>query len=160
MANILTIPIFKDIILPFLLVFTLFFAILQKSKLLGDGKSQIDAIVSFVIAGILISFANAVGIITKMTVFMVISIFILFVFMLIYGFAYGDTKGDPLKPGLKMFIGVIAFIAVVVATLIIAGYWDPVLNFFTSSNIGINIIFIILIGAAISAVLFGGKKKE
>lgn len=160
MANILTIPIFKDIILPFLLVFTLFFAILEKSKLLGEGKSQINAIISFVIAGILISFANAVGIITKMTVFMVISIFILFVFMLIYSFAYGDKTGDPLKPGLKTFIGIVALIAVIVATLIITGYWDSVFTFFSSSSIGINILFIILIGAAIAAVLFGGKKDK
>lgn len=157
MANILTYPIFKEIILPFLLVFTLIFAILEKSKLLGDNKSQINAIISFVFAGILISFANAVNIILQMTTFMVVALFVLFVFMLIYGFAYGNKTGDPLSAGLKTFIGIIAFIAVVVAMLVITGYWKIVYDFLSSSSIGLNILFIILIGAAIAAVLFGGK---
>jgi ABC-type uncharacterized transport system permease subunit len=159
MVNVLTLPIFTDVILPFLLIFTLIFAILEKSKLLGDNKSQIDAIIAFVIAGILISFANAVGIITKMTVFMAVAIFVLFVFMLIYAFAYGNKTGDPLSGGLKAFIAVIVFIAVVIAMLFITGYWDKVFTFFTSNNIGINIIFILLIAAAVYAVLKGGKPE-
>ena len=52
MANILNYPIIRDIVLPFILVFVLVFAILEKSKLLGDGKKQINAIIGFVIAAI------------------------------------------------------------------------------------------------------------
>jgi type IV secretory pathway VirB2 component (pilin) len=157
MVNFLTYPIFKDIILPFLFVFVLFFAILEKSKLLGNEKGQINAIISFVVAGILISYANAVGIITKLTVFMAVALVILFVFMLIYAFAYGNTDGNPLNAKLKILIGTIAFIAVVIAVLIITDYWGKVYDFFSTSTIGLNIIFIILIAAAIAAVLFGGK---
>ena len=47
-------PIFVETILPFLLVFTLVFAVLQKSKILGDNKKQIDAIVSLVVGLLLI----------------------------------------------------------------------------------------------------------
>lgn len=160
MANILTYPIFKEIILPFLLVFTLVFAILEKSKLLGEGKSQINAIASFVTAGILISFGNAVNIILQMTTFMAVALFVLFVFMLIYGFAYGNKTGDPLSPGLKTFIGILIFIAVVMAMLIITGYWGKVYTFFSGSTIGMNILFVVLIGAAIATVLFGGKPDK
>jgi hypothetical protein len=67
-------PIFREAILPFILVFTLVFAILQKTKLLGDGKKQIDAIVSLVIGLILISFSYAVGILTILIPFLVISV--------------------------------------------------------------------------------------
>ena len=42
-------PIFTDFLLPFALVFTLIFAILQKTKLLGDGKKQVDAIIGLVV---------------------------------------------------------------------------------------------------------------
>lgn len=153
-------PIFQDIIIPFILVFVLVFAILQKTKLLGDGKKQIDAIIAFVVAAILITFSNAVHIITQLTVFMIIALFILFVFMLIYGFAYGDIKGDPLSKGLKTFLGIIAFIAVVVAVLVVTGTWDNLLDFFTNGTMGANILFVVLIIAAIAAVLYGSGKKS
>ena len=162
MANFLQSELFTLVILPFLLVFTLVFAILQKSKLLGEGKQQIDAIISFVIAAVVISFANAVNIITQLSVFMALALFILFVFMIIYSFAYGDTKGDPLaaQKWLKPAIGIVAIIAVVIAVLIISGYWDDVYNFFTQGELGSNVIFIILIIAAIVAVVKGGGKSE
>ena len=162
MANFLQSELFTLVILPFLLVFTLVFAILQKSKLFGEGKQQIDAIISFVIAAVVISFANAVNIITQLSVFMALALFILFVFMIIYSFAYGDTKGDPLaaQKWLKPAIGIVAIIAVVIAVLIISGYWDDVYNFFTQGELGSNVIFVILIIAAIVAVVKGGGKSE
>ena len=162
MANFLQSELFTLVILPFLLVFTLVFAILQKSKLLGEGKQQIDAIISFVIAAVVISFANAVNIITQLSVFMALALFILFVFMIIYSFAYGDTKGDPLaaQKWLIPAIGIVVIIAVVIAVLIISGYWDDVYNFFTQGELGSNVIFVILIIAAIVAVVKGGGKSE
>ncbi len=38
-----------DFLLPFLLVFTISFAVLQKSKILGDGKKQFNVVVSLVL---------------------------------------------------------------------------------------------------------------
>ena len=39
-----------DILLPFILIFTIVFATLQKTKILGDGKKQFNVIVSLVMA--------------------------------------------------------------------------------------------------------------
>ena len=47
--------IFQEFILPFLLVFTIVFAVLEKTKLLGDGKKQLDAIVAFVVGLIFVT---------------------------------------------------------------------------------------------------------
>ena len=162
MANFLSIPIFKDIVLPFILVFALVFAILQKSKLLGESKQQIDAIVAFVIAGILVTFSTQVEWIRQFIVFLVVGLVILFIFMLIYGFAYGDTKGDPLAGAkwVKPTVGVIVFIAVIVGALVITGFWDKVVNFFSNGDLGPNVLFLILIAVAIITVLNSGKKKE
>jgi peptidoglycan/LPS O-acetylase OafA/YrhL len=164
MANFLSYPIFQDIVLPFILVFALVFAILQKSKLLGEGKQQIDAIIAFVIAGILVAFSTQVLWLRHFTVFLVIGLFILFVFMLIYGFAYGDTKGDPLagEKWVKPTIGIISFVAVIIAAVVITGYWDKVLDFFKNNELGANIIFVVLIIVAILVVLKtgGSGKKE
>jgi hypothetical protein len=158
MANLLTLPVFTDIILPFLFIFTLIFAILEKSKLLGDDKHQINAITGFVVGAILISFANAIDIITQMTVFMAVSLVILFVFLLIYGFVYNGKDGEIMGKGLKTLLGIIIFIAVVIAVLFATNSWDKVYDFFTSSDAGANIIFIVLIAAAIAAVVW--KKKD
>jgi len=158
MANLLTLPVFTDIILPFLFIFTLIFAILEKSKLLGDDKHQINAITGFVVGAILISFANAIDIITQMTVFMAVSLVILFVFMLIYGFVYNGKDGELMGKGLKTLLGIIIFIAVVIAVLLVTDSWDKVYDFFTRSDVGTNVVSIVLIAAAIAAVVW--KKKD
>jgi len=159
MANFLTLPIFKEIILPFILVFVLIFAILQKSKLLGDGKTQVDALIGFVIAAILVGFSQAVDYIAKFTVFLSVGLVILFVFLLLYGFAWGTDKGDPLKDSvvLKKWIGGIIFVAVIVGALLITNTWAVVFSFFTGEGLGQNILFLVLIIAAVIAVVFSGK---
>ena len=64
--TIFTNPLFVETILPFLLVFTLVFAILEKTKILGDGKRQIDAIVALVIGLIFVAFGYETNIVVRM----------------------------------------------------------------------------------------------
>jgi len=49
-------PLFLNYILPFVLVWTLIFAILEKTNLLGEGRRQINAIIGLVVGLILIAF--------------------------------------------------------------------------------------------------------
>lgn len=155
-TNFLQNTLFKDIILPFLLVFTIVFAILEKTELLGKGKHQINAIIGFVIGAIFISYANLIGKMQDMTAFLVVALFILFIFMLIYSFAHGKSE---LSTGYRNTITAIAFAAVVVASLVIMDYWDTVYTFFISEN-GANVLFIAIIIAAIAAVLYSGSEKK
>lgn len=159
MATFLTNEIFQTVILPFIFVFALFFAILEKSKLLGDERRQINAILSFVIAALLIGFSTYVDWITKFILFLVIAIVVLFVFMLIYGFIYGNKDGDPLKAEkwIKMTLGPVALIAVIAAVLFITGWWDKIKD---SGELGMNLLIIIVIVGALIAVFSGGDKKE
>ncbi len=154
-------PIFIDVILPFLLVFTLVFAILEKTKILGEGKRQINAIVSLVMGLLLISFPFARSIVVKLIPFLVVSLVILFVFMLIYGFISGKKEGDVLNTGLKIALGIIFGLAVLVAVLFITGVWDKIYNFVMGSehagSFWVNLTFLIIIGGAIAVVLSGGK---
>jgi hypothetical protein len=162
MANFLTLPIFQDIILPFILFFTLIFAILQKTKLLGDGKQQIDAIIAFVIAGIVVTFSQQVLWVRQFSVFLAVALLVYFAFMLIWAFAVGSTEGDPFKKfeGMKPFLGAIAFIAVAVAVLIITNTWGKIVTFFTEGEMGANVLMIVVVFGAIAAVFFGGKKED
>jgi hypothetical protein len=162
MANFLQTPIFTEIILPFLFVFTLFFAILDRTKILGDDKRQINAILAFVVAGIFIGVGNYAGWIQEFTIFLIFAVVIVFIFMLVYGFAYGTKEGDPFKDKewIKLTIGGIAFVALVIATLVITDSWDKVWSWFGEGNKGSNIALALIIIVAVWAVLAGGKKKE
>ena len=157
-------PIFMDYILPFLLVFTLTFAVLDKTKLLGEGKRQINAIISLVIGLILIAFPYAQGVIVKLIPFLAVALVILFVFMLMYGFAMGKKEGDVLDKGVKIALGIIVGLAVIVAVLWATGAWDKVYNTLiggsSSSQIWMNILLIAIIGGAMAIVLSTGGKKN
>ncbi|MEK6885750.1 MAG: hypothetical protein AABX17_02180 [Nanoarchaeota archaeon] len=151
--------IFQDVILPFLLVFTLVFAILEKSKILGDGKHQINAIIGFVFAAILISFTKYIDWLQNFVIFFVIALFILFIALMLYGFIWGETSGDMLKnsEGLKWTLGIIALLSVGAVALYITGMMDYVKS---NPEVVSNVIFIALIVGAIVTVLKVGKDEK
>lgn len=155
-------PIFIDLVLPFLLVFTLVFAVLDKTKLLGEGKRQINAIVSLVTGLILIAFPFARNIIVKLIPFLAVSLVILFVFMLIYGFISGKKEGDVLNTGVKIALGIIFGLAVMVAVLWVTGFWDDIYYLVVESEyagkILLNILMLAVIGGAIAIVVSSGGK--
>ena len=123
-------PMFLNYILPFVLVFTLIFAMLQKTQLFGEGKKQIDAILGLVIGLILIAFPFSRDIVVNLMPFLAVSAVLLLIFMLLIGFISGK-KGDVLENvGLKVMLGVIAGLALVTVFLIVAGWWDNVWNWF------------------------------
>lgn len=158
--NIFTKVIFTDYILPWILVFVLIFAILEKSQLLGEGKRQINAILSAVVGLILLAVPYSRDIINQIVPFMVILAVILFVFLLLYGFVSGQKADkDLLGKGVKIGLGIAIGIAILIAVLVITDYWNDVIDYLGSSNTGANIIFIIIAAAAVVAVL-AGKGKE
>jgi len=159
-------PIFMEYILPFLLVFTLVFAVLDKTKLLGEGKRQINAIISLVIGLILLAFPAPRDIIVKLIPFLAVVLVILFVFMLLYGFLAGKKEGDVLNKGLKIALGIIVGLSLIVAILWISGVWDVIydklVNQEGAGKIWMNVLLIAIIAGAMSVVLAtgGGKSKN
>ncbi|MFH1803223.1 MAG: hypothetical protein ABH864_07310 [archaeon] len=158
--TILSHPIFVETILPAILIFVIVFAILQKSKVLGDGKRQIDAIVSLVIAILFISFAQAVGIVLQMVPFLAVSLIILVVLFILLGSFWKDD----LPKGIQYVLMAVVMIAVVVAAMYFTGAWEWLMDLIyggvggtDSSDLFTNIIFIIIIAAAVFAVVWKGK---
>ena len=155
---------FTDYILPFVLVFTLIFAILQKSKLLGDEKKQINAIIGMVVGLILISFPFARSVVVKLMPFLAVSAVILLVFMLLYGFISGKKDGDVLNKGLKITLGIIMSLGLITVLLIITGAWDYIWNYMFNqekgSQILINAFLILILAGAVAAVVSGKDKKD
>ena len=165
MATILTSPFFVNYILPFVLVFTVVFAILQKSKILGDGKKQIDSLVALVIGLIVISFRNAVGIINSLLPFFAVAMVIILVFLLLMAMVFSDlAKGLEIDKKVKWTITILAGISVIVASLVITGAWDYMAQRWFSEggdtdNVT-SVVFIIIIIAAVAFALVGKKESK
>jgi len=151
-------------ILPLLLVFTVVFAILEKSKVLGDGKRQINAITSLVIALIAVAFANITDIIVNLMPFLALATVIILVFLILWGFVASDKKGLKLNKGIKITFGIIIAIAIIIAVIVASGQWDFVYsNLFKegwSSDLWATILLLAVIGGAIAIVLSGGKRDN
>jgi len=156
--TILSNPLFVEVILPFLLVFAVVFAILQKTKILGEGKKQIDAIVSLVVGLIVIAFAQAVNVIVYLVPILAVSVIVLLSFMILYGMVYKEGEFEIPKS-----VKVLAAIVIIVAVLFLTGAWDYLVDFvFFTADYGLvtNVIFIVVIIAAVVVVVWGGGKKK
>ncbi|MFA6023027.1 MAG: hypothetical protein WC781_02990 [Candidatus Pacearchaeota archaeon] len=164
LETILTSSFAVQVVYPFLLIFTIVFAILQKSKILGEGKQQIDALAALSIALIFVAFSWATGIVTKLMPFLAVSVVVILVFLILFGFVSStNEKGLELPKWLQYGFLVIIIIAVIIAVIVATGQWDFVYNsLFVSgepTGWGSNIIIIAILIAAITTVVISGKKK-
>lgn len=157
-------PYFLEYILPFILVFTLVFAVLQKMQLFGEGKKQIDAMIGLVVGLILISFPYARNIVVNLMPFMVVSLVILLVFMLVWGFAVHKKGMDRLlNKGLLITFGIIFGLGLITFVLMVTGAWDSVYDFLFNQEGGkqvwINLLIIGILVGVIIPVVSSGKKE-
>lgn len=156
----LTSPLLQNIILPFVLIFTLIFAILQRSKILGDGKKQIDALVAASIGLIVISYGFAVGVISSLLPFLAISAVVILVFMILYGFIVQDKIS--FHKSVNVIVGILAALGVIITVLVATGAYDYLVERFfvmegeTFSN---TLIFLVLVVGAVLLVMFSGGKS-
>ena len=108
-----------DVVLPFLLVFTIVFAIFEKTKVLGtekiDGheytKKNLNAIASFVIAFLVIAAKELVAIINETVAKAVIVLFFSVLFLLLIGSFHKEGEPMYLKGGWKITFEIIVFLA-------------------------------------------------
>ncbi len=108
-----------DVILPFLLVFTIVFAILEKTRIFGTekvnnvdiSKKNLNAMTAFVIAFFVIASSRLVEIITEVSANMVVLLMASVLFLLLVGsFHKQESEGFFLQNGLLKgaFVGLMA----------------------------------------------------
>lgn len=145
--------------LVFVLVFTLVYAVLQKSKILGDGKNSADALVALAVGLIVSTVGYATEIIKKLVPFLAVSLVIILVFLLLAGIFFVNEQFK-LPSGVVVAGGILAFIAVVIAVMTFTGSWVTVQNFFTTSGSNswaTNIVLLLVVaGAVFFALRFAG----
>ena len=150
-------------VLPFLLVFFIVFAILEKTKIFGEGKKQLNALVSFVIGLIFVSVLSPVLVINNLILFLTVALVAIFVILLLWGFIFGDIK-EGFKPEgwMKIVLASIVGIGFIIAIVFATGFYDKIKEFLFgqpwSSVFWTNFIFIIVIAIALALVL--SQKKS
>ncbi len=150
-------PIFTDMILPFLLIFVLVFAILQKSKILGDDKQQIDAMTALAVGLILIGVPIARDIVVGLMPWLAVGLAVMLVFFLLYGFAAGDLTDDTrMTKSMRDTFGVLAALFVLAIIWFITPLGELISNWVSSgesSDIWVSGIMIaVIIGVMVVAV--------
>jgi len=162
MANILQAPILTDFLYPFLLMFFIVFAILEKTNLLGDDRKQINALIALVIGLIFVSAVFPKIVVGNLVLFLAVGLVIIFVGLMLWGFL---NKGDiSMNKGMTIFLSIIIVVALVLATIWATGFGGGVglllqniFNFLFVSGwsgaVWTNIIVIALIIGAIAIVL-------
>ena len=150
---------FTEMLLPFLLVFVVVFAILQKSKVLGDGKAQMDSLVALVIGLILIGVKQPREIIVNLMPWMAVGVAVILVFLILYGFVAGDLTSAP--KWMKVTFGILAGLFTIGVVVYVTGLYKVIGGWVSGgdSDIWANVIMIILVVGAMAVAVFTGKKK-
>lgn len=152
-----------DVVLPFLLVFTIMFAILEKSKVLGvekweggeGGKKNLNAMTAFVVAFFVVASSKLVAIINEALANIVIVLLVSISFLLLIGTFYRDDEKVFLEGRWRtafmwlMFVGVVMIFLHAIKTddgtpWLVFG-WDEVVDNWDSTAAGSIILIVVLI---------------
>ena len=104
-----------DVVLPFWLVFTVVFAILQKSQILGENKKNLDATVAFVVAMLVVAATKIVKVINTALPQVTLLVVVALSFLLMIGIFMkpDNTLYEKLSQKWMTFLMIIMFIGVV-----------------------------------------------
>jgi len=154
--------IFTRFAFPFLLMFFIVFAVLEKTKLLGEDKKQLNALISFVVGLIFVSAVYPTLVVSNLILFLTVALVVVFIALLLWGFVFGEKEEFKIKGWMKWVLGVLIGIAVVVAVLWATGVQNKVIgllfNQTWSSAFWTNALFVVVIAIALALVI--GKSKS
>ena len=142
-------------ILPFLLIFFIVFAILEKTKIFGE-KHQLNALTSFVIGLIFVGAVFPKVVVGNLILFLTIAIVTMFVGLLLWGFTLGGEA--QLSNGIKRLLGIVIIISVIIAVFWAVGLRVEFLNnlidfiFYSSwsGTLWTNVLFVAAIAVALA----------
>ena len=152
--------VFTKFVLPFLLIFFIVFAILEKTNVFGDDKKQTNALIAFVIGLIFVGVAFPKEVVENLILFLTVALVVVFVILILWGFVSGKELKIESK-GLRLTTGIVILVSVVIAVLWATGIQGGVLDLLFgqswSGTFWTNALFVVLVGAALALVLRGSK---
>jgi hypothetical protein len=161
-----------DVVLPFLLVFTLVFAILEKTKIYGtekyDGKDisrkNLNGMTSFVVAFFVVASTRLVAIINEVLANTVLLLLLSICFLMLAGSFHSGKDEFFLKGGWKTFFMIIMFVGIVLIFLNALGWLQVIYEnlFFKFDSVTVSSIVLVLVIVLFMLYVTGAfeKKKE
>lgn len=160
-----------DVVLPFLLVFTIVFAILEKTRVFGmetiDGrqytKKNLNSMTAFVMAFFVIASSKLVALITTVSSFTVILLLLSILFLLLVGSFMKEGEGGFLTGNWNYLFMIIMFVGIVVIFIYGLGWGKPILDFLrfqTGGEVVGSIILIAIIVLFIWYIVRGEPHKD
>lgn len=149
---------FSEWFLPFLLVFVVVFAVLQKSKILGDDVKQINSLVALAIGLITIVFPAPRDMMVRMMPWLGVGLGVLLIFFILYGFVAGDLSAMP--KGFKIAFGILAGLFTLWIVLSVTGLGEAIYSYIGGSgqSLIINILVVLAIVGLLFLAIFSGKE--
>lgn len=142
-----------DIVLPFLLVFTIVYAILEKTKVFGteeiEGKrypkKNLNATAAFVISFLVVASSRLVEVITTVSANVVILLLLAILFLMLVGSFFKEGEPVHLTGGWNVLFMIIMFIGIVLIFLDALGWLEDTWQYVGISGQGNVVGAIILI---------------
>ena len=149
-----------DVVLPFLLVFTIVYAILEKTKVLGteeiEGtkytKKNLNAMIAFTVSFLVVASSKLVAIIANVSSQMVVLLLASVFFLMLVGAFYKESEEVALEGAWRTFFMVIMFVGLLIIFLQaiptktgqpwLEWFWQYIARNWSSTGVA-SIIFII-----------------
>lgn len=152
-----------DVLLPFILVFTITFAILEKTKVFGTDeiegkkytKKNLNAMVAFVIGFLVVASSKLVAIITQVSSQVVILLLLAVFFLLLVGTFFKDSEDVFLEGGWRTLFMVIMFVGILIIFLQaipnkhgqpwLEGFVNYIVRNFTSTAVASIVLLVVIL---------------
>ena len=151
---IFTHPFFTNILLPFLLIFVVIYAILEKTKVLGDEKKYANLFVAVIVGFIFIGVQSLVGFTLRFIPLIATMVIILLGYFLVFGFIGVKQEAR----GMQITLGILFGIAILASIAWSFGLFEKIQLGNISSDVMAMIVFFVIFGGAVALVLATGKK--
>lgn len=146
---------------PFLLIFFIAFAVLEKTQIFGKDKKQSNALIAFVLALIFVSAVSPKLVVGNLILFLTVSLVVVFIILLLWGFVSGGEAKIEGK-GVRIAAGIAVVVAVILGVVWASGVELSVLDFLFnqawSKAFWTNALFILVVAAALAFAIKGVKK--
>ncbi|MBW2992776.1 hypothetical protein KY345_06175 [Candidatus Woesearchaeota archaeon] len=163
---------FYDVVLPFLLVFTIVFAILEKTKILGTQeikgikytRKNLNSILSFVISFLVVASTRLVAAINQIMANIVLLLILTVSFLLLIGSFFKEDEDVYLKEGpWRTFFMVVMFVGILVIFLHSFGWltvaWDWLITHWQTNFVATIVLFLFII-LFMYYIVEGGKPSK
>lgn len=164
MSTILQSSLLTNFLYPLLLIFFITFAVLEKTNIFGEGKSQLNSAVALIVGLIFVGLVFPIIIVENLVMYMSVGLVIIFVGLMLWGFLNGTGSGIRVEgKGIHKMFAFLIIAATIFALLWATGFGgtivDALINFFStlfgsdwSSAFWTNAVTVAIIFVAICVV--------